>query len=82
MRRESTISRVAARPTALRPMSLLFGALYGMAGGLALALFALSGLLPASLPAGWATMPLAVHGALTGLGALCGALVSLIRAEK
>ncbi len=82
MRRESTISRVAARPVTLRPMSLLFGVLYGMAGGLALALIALSGLLPTSLPAEWVAMPLTFQAALTGLGALCGALVSLIREEK
>lgn len=81
MRRQSTTSRVAARPKTLRPMSLLFGALYGMAGGLALALIALSGLLPAALPAAWTTMPLAVHGALTALGAVAGALVSLAREE-
>lgn len=81
MRRETTTSRVAARPAPSRSMSLLFSALYGMAGGMALALIALSGLLPVSLPAQWAAMPLAVQGTLTAAGALLGALVGLIRQE-
>lgn len=79
MRRETTTSRVATRPTPSRMMSLFFGALYGMAGGLALALVALSGLLPQALPAEWAAMPLAFQGALTSLGALFGAVVTLVR---
>ena len=82
MRRETTTSRAAVRPAPSRSMALLFGALYGMAGGLALALVALSGLLPASLPAEWTIMPLAFQGWLTALGALAGALVSLLRSER
>jgi len=82
MRRETTTSRVAARPAPSRSMLLLFGALYGMAGGLAVALVALSGLLPASLPAEWVAMPLAVQGWSTALGALAGTLVCLLRLEK
>ena len=81
MRRETTTSRVATRPSPSRPASMLFGTLYGMAGGLALALIALSELLPVSLPAQWTAMPLAVQGALTALGALAGALVSIVRQE-
>lgn len=81
MRRENTTSRVAARPAPSRLMALLFGALYGMAGGLALALVALSGLLPEGLPAEWAAMPLAFQGALTGIGALMGVLVTFVREE-
>lgn len=82
MRRETTTSRAATRPAPSRSVSLLFGALYGMAGGLALALVVLSGLWPQTLPAEWAAMPLAFHGALTGIGALLGAVVSFAREEK
>ncbi len=82
MRRETTTSRVATRPAPSRPASMLFGTLYGMAGGLALALVALSGLLPVTLPAEWVAMPLAFQGALTGVAALFGALVSFIREEN
>jgi hypothetical protein len=61
---------------------VLFGALYGMAGGLALALIVLSGLLPEPLVGEWAAMPLAFQGWLTTAGALAGALVSLVKQEK
>ncbi len=81
MKRETTTSRVAARPAPSRSLSLLFGALYGMAGGLTLALIALSGLLPQSLVGEWAAMPLAFQGWLTAAGALVGALLTLIKAD-
>ena len=81
MRRETTTSRVAMRPTSSRPMALLIGSLYGMGAGMTLALLLLSGLLPASWTADFAAMPLAFQAALTTTGALLGALITVIRKE-
>lgn len=81
MRRETTTSRVATRPAPSRSLALLFGAIYGMAGGLTLALVALSGLLPEAWTQPFAAWPLAFQAALTTTGALLGALVGLIREE-
>ena len=79
MRQETTTSRVATRPTTSRSLALLFGAIYGMAGGLTLALITLSGLLPEAWTANFAAWPLAFQAALTTTGALLGGLVTVVR---
>lgn len=82
MRRETTTSRVAARPTPSLPITLLVGSIYGMAGGLALALAIVGGLLPEAWAAGFAPGPLAFQGLLTGLGALLGMILAWVEAQR
>ena len=82
MRRETTTSRVAARPTPSLPITLLVGSIYGMAGGLALALAIVGGLLPEAWAAGLAPGPLAFQGLLAGLGALVGIVLSWLKVQR
>lgn len=81
MRRETTTSRVAVRPTPSLPITLLVGSIYGMAGGLALALSIVGGLLPEAWAAGFELGPLAFQGLLAGIGALLGIVVSWLKAQ-
>jgi hypothetical protein len=79
MKRNMTTSRVAARPTPSRPVALLIGAIYGMAAGLTLALFLLSGLLPDAWALSFPGGPLAFQGFLTTVGAILGTVAALVR---
>lgn len=82
MRRETTTSRVAVRPTPSLPITLLVGSIYGMAGGLALALAIVGGLLPEAWAAGFEPGPLAFQGLLAGLGALFGIVLAWLKAQR
>ena len=82
MRRETTTSRVAVRPTPSLPITLLVGSIYGMAGGLALALAIVGGLLPEAWAAGFEPGPLALQGLLAGLGALFGIVLAWLKAQR
>jgi len=76
MKRETTNSRVAARPISSQPLALLMGSLYGLVGGLVLALVLLSGLLPVMWAETFAAGPFALQGLLSASGAVAGALVA------
>ena len=82
MRRETTTSRVAARPNPSLLINLLVGSIYGMAGGLALALAIVGGLLPEAWAAGFEAGPLSFQGLLAGLGALVGIVLSWLKVQR
>ncbi len=82
MRRETTTSRVAARPTPSLPFTLLVGSIYGMAAGLTLALAIVGGLLPEAWAAGFEPGPLAFQGLLAGIGALLGIVLAWVKAQR
>lgn len=69
-------------PASTQTPSLLKGAIYGMAAGMALALAIVGDLLPAAWAAGFPAGPLAFQGFLTAAGALMGALIAGVVARR
>ncbi len=82
MKRETTDSRVAMRPTVSQPLTVLMGSLYGLVGGLVLALVLLSGLVPNGWAEGFVAGPFAFQGLLSAGGAVCGAALTGLRLTK
>ena len=82
MKRETTSSRVAARPISSHPLALFMGAVYGLVGGLVLALLLLSGLLPTAWAESFVAGPFALQGLLSASGAVVGVLVMGLRLAR
>ncbi len=82
MKRETTSSRVAARPISSHPLALFMGSVYGLVAGLVLALILLSGLLPTVWAESFAAGPFVFQGLLSISGAVVGVLVAGLRLAR